>query len=103
MLLEVLKQPQTFVFIHIDYVLLLLLLLLRYSLRVFISALVDVFSLEPECQQVSPSLQDSSEYSSRFRLDGLDSFNPFFKSFGIVPSSPIRIGIIFTLMFLRFF
>ena len=37
-----------------------------YSLRVFhISVLADGFSLEFEWQQVSSSLQDSSEYSGR--------------------------------------
>ena len=36
-----------------------------YSLEFFTSALADGFSLEFEWQQVSSSLQDSSQYSGR--------------------------------------
>ena len=36
-----------------------------YSFRVFTSVLADGFSLEFEWQQVSSSLQDSSQYSGR--------------------------------------
>ena len=37
-----------------------------YSLEFFISVLADGLSLEIERQQVSSSLQDSSQYSGRF-------------------------------------
>ena len=48
-----------------------------YSLEFFTSALADDLSLDIEWQQVSSSLQDSSQYSGRFQpsccLDGLHS------------------------------
>ena len=51
------------------------------SLEFFTSALADGFSLEFELQQVSSSLQDSSQNSGRFqlccRLDGLHSYANF--------------------------
>ena len=40
-------------------------LIIIHSLELFISALADGFSLESEWQQVSSSLQDSSQYSGR--------------------------------------
>ena len=43
-----------------------------YLLELFTSALVDGLSLEIEWQQVSSSLQDSSQYSDRC-LDSLHS------------------------------
>ena len=52
-----------------------LIIIIIHSLGLFTSALVDGFSLESEWQQVSLSLQDSSQYSGRSqyccRLDGL--------------------------------
>ena len=42
-------------------------IIIIYSLEFFTSALADGLSLEIEWQQVSPSLQDSSQYSSRLQ------------------------------------
>ena len=41
-------------------------IIIIFSLEFFTSALADGFSLESEWQQVSSSLQDSSQYSGRF-------------------------------------
>ena len=54
-----------------------IIIIIIYSLEFFTSALADGFSLEYEWQQVSSSLQDSSQYSGRSQwyssLDGLHS------------------------------
>ena len=45
----------------------MMMVIIIYSLEFFISALADGLSLESEWQQVSSSLQDSSQYSGRFQ------------------------------------
>ena len=66
--------------------------LLYYFWRVFIPALTDGLSVETEWQQVSTSLQGSSQYSGRplrlLQFDGLGSssafqlFHPSYQAFG---------------------
>ena len=47
-------------------IIIIIIIIIIYSLRVFFtSVLADGFSLEFEWQQVSPSLQDSSQYYGR--------------------------------------
>ena len=43
----------------------IIIIIINHSLELFTSALADGFSLESEWQQVSSSLQDSSQYSGR--------------------------------------
>ena len=43
----------------------IIIIIIIHSLELFTSALADSFSLESEWQQVSSSLQDSSQYSGR--------------------------------------
>ena len=43
----------------------IIIIIIIYSLELFTSALADRLSLESEWQQVSSSLQDSSQYSGR--------------------------------------
>ena len=45
----------------------MMVIIIIYSLEFFTSALADGLSLEIERQQVSSSLQDSSQYSGRFQ------------------------------------
>ena len=70
-----------FFFFFFFLLLLLLLLLLLFLFGFFTPVLTDGFSLEFEWQQVSSSLQDSSQYSGRSQqccsLDGLHSFSYF--------------------------
>ena len=47
--------------------LIIIIIIIIYSLEFFTSALADGLSLEIEWQQVSSSLQDSSQYSGRFQ------------------------------------
>ena len=47
------------------YIIIIIIIIIIYSLELFTSALADGFSLESEWQQVSSSLQDSSQYSGR--------------------------------------
>ena len=68
------------------------------------------FSLESGWQQVSSSLQDSSQYSGRSvvwmvftRLPNSKSSSPFSNHLVAVPNAPITIGIIVTCMFHSFF
>ena len=90
-----------------------IIIIIIYFLEFFTSALADGLSLEFEWQQVSSSLQDSSQDSSHSqqccRLDSLypsanfqvlQAFNNFFV---IVPKAPITIGTIVTFMFHSFF
>ena len=62
--------------------------ILYYYLDFFISAFADGLSLEFEWQQVSSSIQDSSQYSDRSQqccsLDGLHSSSNFQSPF-IIP------------------
>ena len=88
---------------------LLLLSLLLTPLEFFTSALTDGFSLEFEWQQVSSSLQDSSQYSSRSqqwmvstRPPTSKSFSPFNNPLETVPKAPITIGVLDTFMFHSF-
>ena len=84
-----------------------------YFLKFFTSALTDGFSLESEWQQVSSSLQDSSQYSGRSQkwssLDGLHSsanlqvLQSLCNPLVTVPNALITIGIIVTCMFHSFF
>ena len=72
----------------------------------FTQALADGFSHESEWQQVSSSLQNSSQYSSQsqqcYSLDGLhSSFSTSTNPFVTVPSAPIIIGITVTLPFTK--
>ena len=46
-------------------VIIIIIIIIIHSLELFTSALADGFSLETEWQQVSSSLQDSSQYSGR--------------------------------------
>ena len=46
-------------------IIIIIIIIIVYPLEFFISALVDRLSLEFEGQQVSSSLQDSSQYSGR--------------------------------------
>ena len=46
-------------------IIIIIIIIIIYSLEFFTSALADGLSLEFECQQVSSSLQDSSQYSGR--------------------------------------
>ena len=73
-----------------------------------------VFHWRFEWQQVSSSLQDSSQYSGRFSIMLLfgwsptrsptsKSFRTFNNSLLTVPKAPITVGIIVTLMFHSFF
>ena len=99
----------TSAYIYIYILLLLLLLLLFTPLEFFTSVLADFFSLEFEWQQVSSSLQNSSQYSV---LDNVviwmvstcplisKSYSTFNNS---VPKVPITIGTIVTCMFHSFF
>ena len=48
-------------------IIIIIIIIIIYSLEFFTSALADGLSLEFEWQQVSPSLQDSSQYSSRLQ------------------------------------
>ena len=78
-------------------------------LEFFTSALADGFSLMFEWQQVSKSLLDSSQYSSRSQqycsLDGLHPSSNFqvlqslYNPLVTVPKAPITFGIIVTCMF----
>ena len=70
-----------------------------YSIEFSTSALADGFSLESEWQQVSPSLQDTSQYSGRSSKSSRLFSNPFVT----VPNAPITIGMIVTRMFHSFF
>ena len=45
----------------------MVIIIIIIPLEFFISAIADGFSLEFEWQQVSPSLQDSSQYSGRLQ------------------------------------
>ena len=94
--------------------LLLLLLLFYFTLwEFFISANADGFPLEFEWQQISSSLQDSSQYSGwSQQCSSLDSLHPsryfqvllsLYQSFGDLPRAPITIAIIVTFMFHCFF
>ena len=79
----------------------------------FISALPDGLSLEFEWQQVSSSLQDSSQFMTvpnnvvvwmvSTRPPTSKSSSPFSNPLVTVPKAPITIGIIITLMFHSFF
>ena len=99
-----------------------IIIIVIYSFRVFhisvswwffTSVLADGFSLEFEWQQVSSSLQDSSQDSGcsqqYCRLDSLypsanfKSSRPFNNPLVIVPNTPITIGTIVTFMFHSFF
>ena len=51
------------IIIIIIITIIIIIIIIIYSLRVFTSVLADGFSLEFEWQQVSSSLQDSSQYS----------------------------------------
>ena len=73
--------------------------LLFTILQFFISVLADGFSLEFERQQVSSSLQDSSQDSGR----SSKSSGPFNNPLVIVPKALIIIGTIVTFMFHSFF
>ena len=57
------------------------LVLVDWCLRLFTTALADGISLESEWEQVSPGLQDSSQYASQsqqcYGLNGLDSPSDF--------------------------
>ena len=59
----------------------IIIIIIIYSLRVFASVSADCFSLEFEWQQVSSSIQDSSQYSDCSQqccsLDGLHSSSYF--------------------------
>ena len=46
-------------------IIIIIAIIIIHSLELFTSALADGFSLESEWQQVSSSLQDSSQYSGR--------------------------------------
>ena len=48
-----------------NYFALIIIIIIIYSLEFFTSVLTDALSLEFEWQQVSSSLQDSSQYSGR--------------------------------------
>ena len=88
-------------------------LLLFTPLEFFTSVLADSFSLEFEWQQVSSSLQDSSQYSGRLsnavvwvvptRPPTSKSSRPFNNPLVTVPNAPMTIGTIVTLMFTQFF
>ena len=55
----------------------IIIIIIIHSLEFFTPALADCFSLESEWQQVSSSLQDSSQYSGRSqKCCRLDGFNP---------------------------
>ena len=74
----------------------------------FLPALVDGLSLESEWQQVSSSfhLTDFNNvvvWMVSARPPISNSFSPFTKPLGIVPSAPITIGITVTFMFHSFF
>ena len=77
-------------------------LLLFIPLEFFTSVLADGFSLEFEWQQVSSSLQDSSQDSGRCPPTS-KSYRPFNNSLVIVSNAPITIGTIVTFMFHSFF
>ena len=68
---EVAREGQGYPFLRHDIIIIIII----HSLELFTSALADGFSLDSEWQQVSSSLQDSSQYSSRSqyccRLGGL--------------------------------
>ena len=70
-----LKVAENFMRLIIKIIIIIFIII--YSLEYFTSALADGLSLEIEWQQVSSSLQDSSQYSGRLRkcccLDGLHS------------------------------
>ena len=86
---------------------------LGYLLELFTSALADGLSLEFEWQQVSSSLQDSSQYSGRSqnvvvwmvstRPQTSKSSCPFSNPLVTVPNAPITIGIIVKCMLHSFF
>ena len=90
-----------------------IIIIIIISWKFFTSTLADGFSLEFEWKQVSPSLQDYSQYSGRSQqccsLHGLDSTCSFhvlgslLKSFSYCTEALITIGIIVTFMFLSFF
>ena len=89
-----------------------LLLLLFYSLEFFTLVLPDRLSHEFEWQQVSSSLQDSSQYSVlnnavvwmlSTRTPTSKSSSTFDNLLVSVPKTPITIGIIVTCMFHSFF
>ena len=93
-------------------ILLICCLLLFKPLEFFTSALADGLSLEFEWQQVSSSLQDSSQYSGRSqqrcrmvstRPPTSKFSSPFNSPLVIVPNALITIGIIATFKFHRFF
>ena len=48
-------------------IIIIIIIIIIYSWEFFTSALADGLSLEFEWQQVSSSLQDSSQYSGRFQ------------------------------------
>ena len=83
-----------------------------YWLEFFTSALADGLSLEFGWQQVSSSLQNSSQYSGvpnnaivwmvSARPSTFKSFCPFINPLVTVRKAPITIGIIVTFMFHSF-
>ena len=91
----------------------LLLLLLFTPWEFFTSALANGLSLEFKWQQISSSLQDSSQYSGHsqqyYSLDGLHSSanfqvpSSFNSTLVTVPNAPITIDVIVTFMFHSFF
>ena len=84
-----------------------------YLLEFFTSVLADGLSLEIKWQQVSSSLQDSSQYSGCFQYAVIwmvstrpptsKSSRPFNNPLIIVPKAPITIGKIVTFIFHSFF
>ena len=67
--------------IIVTFIIIILIIIIIYSLEIFTSTNVDGRSLEFEWQQVSSSIQDSSQYSGRSHkfcsLDRLHSFSNF--------------------------
>ena len=94
-------------------IIIIIIIIIIYSLEFFTSALADGLSLKFEGQQVSSSLQDSSQYSGRLsnivvwmvstRPQTSNSISPFSNPLVTVPNAPITIGIIVTCMFHSFF
>ena len=85
---------------------------ITHSLEFFTSASADGFPLEFEWQQVSSSLQDSSQYSGHHhavvwmvstRPSTSKSSKPFNNPLVTLPKAPITIGTIVTFMFHSFF
>ena len=69
------------IYVNIITIIVLVVIIIVYSFEFFTSVLADGLSLEFEWQQVSSSLQDSSQYSGRSQqccsLDGLHSSAKF--------------------------